>query len=131
MIVSQIKKPTYLNIISVIALLFGLLTIKSGGEVLFLDGVGRANAGNYVSFVLWFNFTSGFLYIFAAISIFQNKKRAYKYSLFIVASTATVFFFLGIHILNDGLYEARTVGAMSMRTVLWLVVTVVLKKGRN
>ncbi len=43
-------------IMTVIAVVFGLLTIKSGGSVLFVDGIAREDAGNYVPFVLWFNF---------------------------------------------------------------------------
>ncbi len=39
-------------ITSVIAILFGLLTLKSGGEVLFINGAGREAAGNYVPYVL-------------------------------------------------------------------------------
>ena len=41
---------------AVVALVFGMLTIKSGGSVLFIDGIAREDAGNYVPFVLWFNF---------------------------------------------------------------------------
>jgi len=34
--------------ITSIAVVFGLLTIKSGGSVLFIDGTFREEAGNYV-----------------------------------------------------------------------------------
>lgn len=47
-------------VVTVIAIVFGLLTIKSGGSVLFVDGTAREDAGNYVPFVLWFNFLAGF-----------------------------------------------------------------------
>ena len=39
-------------VISAVAILFGLLTLKSGGMVLFVDGPDRVAAGNYVPFVL-------------------------------------------------------------------------------
>ena len=39
-------------IITVIAVAFGLLTIKSGGSVLFVDGTFREEIGNYVPFVV-------------------------------------------------------------------------------
>ena len=48
-----------------IAIVFGIMTIKSGGAVLFTDGEARLAAGDYVSFVLWFNFLAGFLYVVA------------------------------------------------------------------
>lgn len=39
---------------------FGLLTLKSGGSVIFIDGPARLAAGNYLPFVVWFNFLAGF-----------------------------------------------------------------------
>ena len=47
-------------IVSSIAIVFGLLTLKAGGSVLFIDGTAREEAGNYVPFVVWFNFSAGF-----------------------------------------------------------------------
>ena len=55
-------------LISAVAVVFGLLTIKSGGSVLFIDGVDRQAAGNYVPFVLWFNFIAGFFYALHFVS---------------------------------------------------------------
>ncbi|MEO7200530.1 MAG: hypothetical protein ABIY56_10000, partial [Dokdonella sp.] len=49
-------RVVWIRVISAIAIAFGLLTIKEGGAVLFFDGAGREAAGNYVPFVLWFNF---------------------------------------------------------------------------
>ncbi len=106
-------------IITAIAVVFGLLTIKSGGSVLFVDSIARANAGNYVPFVLWFNFLAGFAYLLAGAGLFMQKKWAVWISTFIAVSTAVIFALLGLHILNDGLYEVRTVVAMSLRTVVW------------
>ena len=55
--------------ISLVATVFGLLTIKEGGTVLFGDEAARTAAGNYVPFVLWFNFVSGFAYIIAGVGL--------------------------------------------------------------
>ncbi len=52
-----------LGIISLVAIGFSLMTIKEGGTILFGDEVARAAAGNYVPFVLWFNFLAGFAYV--------------------------------------------------------------------
>ena len=60
-------------VVTVIAVVFGLLTIKSGGSVLFIDGIDREDAGNYVPFVLWFNFLTGFVYLFAGAGLFMQK----------------------------------------------------------
>ncbi|RKZ68281.1 MAG: hypothetical protein DRQ44_04675, partial [Gammaproteobacteria bacterium] len=70
-------------IVPVIAVVFGLLTIKSGGSVLFIDGADRQAAGNYVPFVLWFNFSAGFLYIVAGVGIWMQKQWAAKLAVLI------------------------------------------------
>ena len=109
-------------IITVIAVVFGLLTIKSGGSVLFVDGIARENAGNYVPFVLWFNFLAGFAYLLAGAGLFMQKPWAAWISIIIVVSTMVVFALFGLHILGEGMYEVRTVAAMSLRTVVWALI---------
>jgi len=109
-------------IVTIIAVVFGLLTIKSGGSVLFIDGPARVEAGNYVPFVLWFNFLAGFVYLLAGVGLFMQKQWAAWISLCIVVATAIVFVLFGLHVLNDGLYELRTVIAMSLRTVVWVLI---------
>ncbi len=106
-------------IITIVALVFGMLTIKSGGSVLFIDGPDRQAAGNYVPFVLWFNFLAGFTYLLAGVGLFMQKSWAPLLSILIAAATIVVFALLGLHILTDGSYETRTVMAMSLRTVVW------------
>jgi hypothetical protein len=116
-------------IVTIVAIIFGLLTIKSGGSVLFIDGIDRENAGNYVPFVLWFNFTAGFLYILSGAGLFMEKSWAAWLSIFIATATIITFSALGLFILNDGLYETRTIGAMSLRTIVWaLIATVAYRK---
>ena len=107
---------------TIIAVVFGLLTIKSGGAVLFVDGIAREEAGNYVPFVLWFNFVAGFAYLIAGTGIFMQKIWAARMSVFIVIATIVVFVLFGIHILNEGTYELRTVAAMSLRTIAWALI---------
>ena len=109
-------------IIAVIAVVFGLLTIKSGGSVLFVDGIAREDAGHYVPFVLWFNFLAGFAYLLAGAGLFMKKRWAAGLSIVIAATTIVVFALFGLHILDEGMYEVRTVIAMSMRTVVWALI---------
>jgi len=54
-----------IRVITGFAVVFGFLTIKSGGAVLFVDGSSRQAAGNFVPFVVWFNFVAGFVYLIA------------------------------------------------------------------
>ncbi len=109
-------------IIAVTAVVFGLLTIKSGGSVLFIDGPFREDAGNYVLFVVWFNFLAGFAYLIAGGGLWMQKHWAVWISIFIVVATLAVFAILGIHILKGGMYEVRTIAAMSLRTVVWALI---------
>jgi len=111
-------------IMTVISIVFGLLTIKSGGTVLFVDGTFRQEAGNYVPFVVWFNFLAGFVYLIAGSGIWVQKHWAVWISIFIVATTLVVFAILGVHILMGGMYEVRTIAAMSLRTIVWALIAI-------
>lgn len=108
--------------LSIVAILFGLMTIKEGGAVLLGNEAAVAAAGNYVPFVLWFNFLSGFAYIAAGVGLWLQKRWAVWLAVAIAAAIALTFAAFGLHINSGGAYEQRTVIAMSMRTVVWLVI---------
>jgi hypothetical protein len=103
-----------------IAVLFGLATLKSGGSVLFVDGAARIAAGNYVPFVLWFNFLSGFACIAMGAGLWLRRTWTTKLSLLMLVATLIVFVAFGIFVLANGDYELRTVGAMVLRSTVWL-----------
>ena len=107
---------------ALVAVLFGILTIKSGGQVLFGDESYRVAAGDYVPFVLWFNFTAGFIYLIAGIGIALRKPWAAGVALLIAITTLLVFAAFGLHVFADGAYEMRTVAAMTLRTTFWTVI---------
>ena len=115
------ERPMWLTIISIVAVLFGIATIKEGGSVLFTE-TGKQGAGNYVPFVLWFNFIAGFAYIMAGVDMFRLKSCSRRLALVIAISTSILFVALGIHIFNGGLYEFRTVIAMTIRSGLWIFI---------
>ncbi len=118
------KRPVWVWVSAIIAVVFGVMTIKSGGSVLFINGEERLAAGNYVDFVLWFNFLAGFFYIATGIGIWQKKAWARAAAITLAASTLLVFGAFGIHILTGGEYEQRTVIAMSIRTLVWTVIAI-------
>jgi len=103
---------------------FGLLTIKEGGAVLFVDGAGRAAAGNFVPFVLWFNFLAGFAYLVAGVGMAFRQTWAARVALGIAVATLGVFAAFGVHVLSGGAYEMRTVVAMVLRSTVWCVIAV-------
>jgi len=114
-----------LKVLAIIAIAFGLLTLKSGGEVLFIDGSGREAAGNYVPFVLWFNFLMGFLYIVAGVGLWLQKRWAVWLAIFIALATLVIFAVFGVHVAQGGLYEQRTLKAMVLRSSVWTFIALV------
>lgn len=108
---------------AVIALLFGLLTIASGGNTLFGSEAARQSAGAYVDFVLWFNFVAGFFYVAAGIGLWLRQRWAVVLAVALAVTTLITFAAFGVHVLKGGAYEARTVAAMSLRSVVWLVIS--------
>ncbi len=117
-----LARSTIVWVISIIAIVFGLLTIRSGGAVIFIDGADRQAAGNYVSFVLWFNFMAGFVYILTGAGLWLYKRWAVKLSVFIVVATVIIYAALGLYIFNGGLYEMRTIIAMCLRSITWVII---------
>ncbi|HEY0720994.1 MAG TPA: hypothetical protein VGE50_07065 [Gammaproteobacteria bacterium] len=115
--------------ISLVAVAFGLLTIKEGGTVLFGDSAARLAAGNYVPFVLWFNFLAGFAYVIAGIGLWLQKDFAAWLAAGIAVANLFIFILLGGYIYNGGAYELRTVIAMAMRSTVWLVIATVAWRG--
>ncbi len=98
-----------------VAFLFGAATVAAGGRALF----GGAAAGNVVPFVVWFNFAAGFFYVAAGIGLWRRRPWAARLALAIAVLTALAFAALGMHIAAGGAYEMRTVGAMTLRTIVW------------
>ena len=121
---SHTPRGVSIRAMSLVAVGFGLLTLKEGGTILFGDAGARAAAGNYVPFVLWFNFLAGFAYVVAGIGLWRQQRWAAWLAVAIAAATALVFAVFGAHIASGGAYEQRTVIAMSLRTLVWAVIAV-------
>lgn len=117
------KRPLWISILSAVAILFGIATIKEGGTVLFTEA-GQKSAGNYVPFVLWFNFMAGFAYVVAGVALYKLKSCSRRLAVVIAVSTSIVFILFGLHVLNGGAYEVRTVAAMTIRSTLWISIAI-------
>lgn len=100
---------------------FGLLTLFLSSSVIFdLFGI-RAKEGNYVLFVVWANFISSFLYLFAAYGFLKSKK--WTALLLAVSAILLTIAFTGLimHANSGGLYETKTIAAMIFRITVTLV----------
>lgn len=113
------QRGIWMRVISLVAIGFGVLTIREGGAVLFYDGAARAAAGNYVPFVLWFNFLAGFAYVIAGVGLWMRRRWAVGLAFAIAAATALTFAAFGALIYFGGAWEQRTLIAMSLRTLVW------------
>lgn len=102
---------------------FGLLTLfLSTSVILDLFGV-RAREGNYVLFIVWANFISSILYLFAAYGFFKSKKWTIKLlissSVILITALSGLFYYIN----SGGIYEVKTVGAMFFRISVTLLFT--------
>jgi hypothetical protein len=116
-------------IISMVAVAFGLLTIKEGGTILFGGEAARTAAGNYVPFVLWFNFSAGFAYVLAGAGLWLQQRWAVWLAAGIAAATAFTFAAFGVHVVLGGAFEPRTAIAMSLRTLVWVTIAAIAWRG--
>jgi len=110
---------------AVILTAFGLLTLFLSTSVIFdLFGI-RAKEGNYVLFVVWSNFISSTLYIFAAYGFAKSKK--WTATLLGISTIILIAAFIGlkIHANSGGIYETKTIGAMIFRIAVTLVFAII------
>ncbi|MBU3030339.1 hypothetical protein [Paracoccus marinaquae] len=110
------------------AVLFGAMTLLSGGQVLFGGGAAQAAAGNFVPFVLWFNFLSGFAYILAGIGMVLDRSWAPWLAIALASAIAAVFALFGLHVLGGGAFEFRTVAAMTLRLAVWVAIAMIARR---
>jgi hypothetical protein len=117
-------RPGWALVAAIGAVPFGILTLISGGSALFGSAAARAAVGHAVPFVLWFNFLSGFVYVLAGIGLFLWKRWAAQLSALLAIAILAVFAAFGWHVAWGGAFEVRTVGAMILRSTVWIAIAV-------
>lgn len=116
-------RPFAIRAAGVIAIIFGTVTVVSGWRALF----GGVDMGAAVPFVLRFNFLAGFAYVLAGIGLWRRAEWARTLSTGITLATAAVLVLFLWHVWNGGSYEMRTMGAMTLRLVIWSAITLVVR----
>jgi len=125
------ERPAWALIAGPVALVFGALTVFSGGRVLFGPEAARLAAGNYVPFVLWFNFLAGFAYVAAGVGLSLWRRWAARLALALAIATAVVFAAFGVHVALGGAFEPRTVAAMTLRTAFWVAIAALALRAQS
>lgn len=116
----------YINYISAFILAgFGLLTLFMSTSVIFDLFDIRVKEGNYVLFVVLANFICGFLYLISAYGFLKREKWLTKILGTAVFILVVAFIALFFHIQTGGIYETKTVKAMTFRTILTAIFTAV------
>lgn len=119
---STARRPRWLWPAAAFATLFGIATIIAGGRVVFGSAAARAAEGDYVPFVLWFNFLAGFAYVGAGIALALAKPWGARLALALAVGTALVYAAFGAHVVLGGAFTRHTAVAMALRTVTWGVI---------
>jgi hypothetical protein len=125
---AKISVSRGLRVAAGIAIVFGALSVVSGGIALFGGPAAQSAAGNTVPFVLWFNFLSGFVYVLAGIGIMMRKPWGRVLSIALAIAIVAVFALFGWHVFRGGAYEMRTMGAMVLRASIWIGISVFLRR---
>ena len=117
-------RRTFTNSVAIVLAVFGLITLFLSSSVIFDLFSVRAKEGNYVLFVVWANFLSSILYLFAAYGFIKTKK--WTIHLLGISAILLIVAFIGliIHINSGGIYETKTIGAMIFRISLTLVFSI-------
>lgn len=121
---SRADRPAWLLAVAALATGFGVLTLVASSRVLFGSAAARAAEGDYVPFVLWFNFAAGFAYVAAGVALALARPWAARLALAIAVATALVYAAFGVHVLIGGRFTVHTVQAMALRTIVWTAIAV-------
>lgn len=112
----------------IVAMVFGVVTLVEGGRMVFGSPEVWAAAGNVVPWVLYFNFSAGFVYVLTGGLTVLKKPVAAKLAVALAIANVLVLVSLFIFAATGGLFETRTMAAMGLRTVFWSVQAAVLYK---
>ncbi len=111
-----------LRVLSVLAMVFGALTVFSGGRALFGGPEAQLAVGQAVGFVLWFNFLAGFFYLATGLALWRGWGWGPLGAVLLAVSTALIAAAFAWHVGQGGAFEPRTVGALALRLGFWLLV---------
>ncbi len=123
--------PKWVRPVAALAMVFGIMTVFSGGNVLFGPDEAQQAAGSYVPFVVWFNFLAGFVYVIAGLGIWLRQNWALGLAVFIATATCLVALAFGFLVLRGDAFEMRTIGALALRIGVWVTISMALARAKS
>ena len=117
------KKRIYQKLADVVAVLFSLLTIVEGTQVL----LGKIKP-EYIVLkpLLIYNVTMGFVGIIVGIALWINRKGVLTHTTIISAVHLFVLFVIEVLFFFGGYVAEHSVKAMIVRSAVWLAIVVVI-----
>lgn len=116
------RSPIHLKVLAGVGLVFGVLTVVSGG----LPSLGqrRRRTPSEISFPSCCGSTSwpATPYVAAGLGLFLRQDWAVGLSLALFVATFLILVGFALHVATGGLYEMRTVGALLLRTTVWAAI---------
>lgn len=125
----QNQTPIWKKAVAIFAIIFGMISLFKAGSILFGPQSAGDAAGNFVPFVVWFNFVAGGFYILAGFGIYLQRSWARWAAGGIALGTIIIAVAFVIRLMAGGAYEMQTVGALAIRAGFWSVVTLALWRG--
>lgn len=119
------NKTIFSKIAATVAVLFSLLTIVEGSQVLL--GVTQHE---YIVFtpLIIYNVAMAIVGLFVAGMIWINHKRALTNTSIVTALHLIVLIIVAVIFISDGPVAMHSVQAMTIRSVIWLAITLVTWK---
>ncbi|HMN22936.1 MAG TPA: hypothetical protein PKE38_00485 [Ignavibacteriaceae bacterium] len=119
------KKNIYRKIAAVVAVVFSLLIIVEGSQVLL--GITQHE---YIVFtpLLIYNILMGLVGLIAGIMLWLNRKKAFMLTKLIVAAHLIVLLIVGVMYFSSNAVALHSLQAMGIRVVIWLIITLVAWK---
>ena len=120
--ISDEKKVVWLRTATVIALLAGVMSVIGGGAVLSGGDELQLSAGPYPTFVEWFNFIGGFIYLIAGAGVWTRQRWAALLSCLIAATTLLVSLAVGLHVAAGASQDMHLLVNVGLRSAWWLLI---------
>ena len=116
------KKTIFIKIAATVALLFSILTIVEGSQVLL--GIAQQDYTVFTP-LLVYNIVMGIAGVFVGSAIWVNYKRVITYIIIVLTAHLTVLIIVILLHLLSNVVAMHSVQAMIIRVSVWLVIVLI------